>query len=126
MSLYTERFLTSSANVPAVPKYFVVKRKEGEFAKASPFLVTKKKTITGCFRLAVQEIRKAEGGLLVKTLTDQQSSRLLELQNIGDIDIIVVPHTTLITTTGVVVCRDLLNRTEAVSYTHLDVYKRQI
>ena len=63
-----KRFVTSSANVPLAPKYFVVNRKEGDLAKASLFLI--EKGITGCA---------------------------------GSVD------------------RDV----EAVSYTHLDVYKRQ-
>lgn len=32
-----EKFLMSSANVPAVPTYLVVKRKEGDFVKVSHF-----------------------------------------------------------------------------------------
>ena len=31
--------MTSSVNVPAVPKYLEVKGKEGDFAKMCPFLI---------------------------------------------------------------------------------------
>ena len=44
----------------------------------------------------------------METLNGQQGSKLLKLQKIGDIYLEVVPYTTLNTTTGVLVFRDLL------------------
>ena len=43
-----ERFVTSSANVPVELKCLVVKQKEGDFAKVTPFLT--EKAITDCAR----------------------------------------------------------------------------
>ena len=54
----TERLELSSANVLAVPKYLVVKRKEGDFVKASPFLI--KKAITGCAGSVVRTSEKPQ------------------------------------------------------------------
>ena len=45
-SVDAERIVTSSATVPAVLKYLMVNRKEGDFAKARPFLI--EKAVTGC------------------------------------------------------------------------------
>ena len=103
----TERFLTSSAAAQAVSRYLVVQRKEGDFTKVNLFLIGK--AVIGCPGPAVQDIRKSAGGLLVESLNDQQGSRLIKMQKIGDIEVDVVPHTTLNTTKGV----------RAVSYTHL-------
>ena len=36
-----EKVSAPSANMPAVPKYFVVKRKEDDFTKVGPFLIDK-------------------------------------------------------------------------------------
>ena len=77
-----ETFLISSANMPAVPKYLVAKRIEDDFAKVSPFLIDKANI--GCTRSAIQDIRKVAGGLLIETLNDKQTSRLLKLQKIGN------------------------------------------
>ena len=52
----TERCVTLFAKVAGVPNYLVVKRKVGNFAKVSPFLV--KKAMTVCVGLVVQDIRK--------------------------------------------------------------------
>ena len=105
----------------AMPKYLVVKQKDGDFAKVSLFLI--EKSITGCAESVVQDISKDTGGLLVETLIDQHGSRRLKLQTIGDTDVEVLPDTTLNTIKRVVVCRHLLNCTEgttaSVSYTHL-------
>ena len=66
-SVIAERLVASSATVPAVPKYLVVKQKEGDFKKVSTFFTDK--AVTGSL---VQNIRKAAGGVLVETLNDQQ------------------------------------------------------
>lgn len=47
----------------------------------SSFLI--EKAITGCAGLAVQDIIKAAGGLLVETVNDQQDSKLFKLQKVG-------------------------------------------
>ena len=75
--------------------------------------------------MLVTDIRKIVGGLLIEILVGQQGARLAVMKMIGDIGTEVSPHTTLNITNGVVVCHDLLNCAEPVSYTHLDVYKRQ-
>ena len=53
----------------------------------------------------------------MEELNNQQGSRLLKLQKIGDIEVVV--HTTLNTTKGVVVCRELLNCSEEETVTEL-------
>ena len=50
--------------------------------KMSSFLI--QKIITGCFGLAVQDIRKVAGGLLIATPNGQHGSKLFKLQKIGD------------------------------------------
>ena len=61
------------------------------------FLI-EKATITACSGLAVQDVKKVSGEFLVQTLNNQQSLELLNLQMIGDIDVKVILHTTLIIT----------------------------
>ena len=51
--------------------------------------------------------------------TDQQGSRLLKLQKIGDIEVGVVSHITLNTTKELVVCRGLLKCIEEEIATEL-------
>ena len=70
-----------------------MKQKKGDFKKVSHFLI--EKAVTSCTGSGIQEIRKAAGGLLVKTLNDDQGSRLLKLHKIRDIEVEVVHHTTL-------------------------------
>ena len=91
----------------AVPDYLVAKSTECDFVKDSAFLI--EKAITSCARTTLQDIKNSAGGLLVKTLNNQQCSKLLRLQKIGNREIKVVTHTTLNTTKGIVVCRVLLN-----------------
>ena len=57
------------ANVTAAPKYLVVKRKRGDFAKVSPFRI--EKAILVYAGSVVQNIRKSACELLVKILKDQ-------------------------------------------------------
>ena len=42
-----------------------------------------------------------------------------QAENVGDIDVEFIPHTTLNTTSGVLVCTDLLNLTEEEIATEL-------
>ena len=86
--------------MPAVQKYLVA----GDFANVGSFLITK--AVTGCDGSAEREIRKAPGRLLVETLNDQQDSRLLKLQKIGDIGIDTTPR---YKGGGVYSARDLMN-----------------
>ena len=81
----SERFVTPSATVPAVPKYLLVPQKEGDFAKVSLFFI--QKAITGCAGSTVQNVSKVTAGLLVGTLNDQQDSRLFNLQKVGHIEV---------------------------------------
>ena len=67
------------------------------------------KAVTGFAGSTVQDIRKSAGGLLVEGLNDLQGSRLLNMQKIGNIEVEFVPHTTLNTTNGVVVCLSLIH-----------------
>ena len=77
--------------------------------KISPFLI--EKAVSGCSGSAVQDNTKAAVGVLVETLNDQQGWRLLKMQKIRNVEVEVVPHTTLNTMNGVAMRRDLLNRT---------------
>ena len=54
--------MTSFAIVPAGRKYLVAKRKEGDFGKASPFVIEKD---------VIQDIRKAAYGLFVNTVYEK-------------------------------------------------------
>lgn len=116
-SVETERFLTQAATTVPVPRYLIVKQKEGDFANVSPFLI--QKSITACAGSAVKDIKKIGSGLMIETLNDEQGRKLLSMEKFGDVEVEVSPHATLNTTKGVVVCRDLLNCTEEEIATEL-------
>ena len=86
-----DRFVTSSANVLVVLKYHVVKWKEHDFAKVSPFLIEKFYHWLHWF--SRPGYQKIHGALLLDILNHQHSTKLLKLQRIGDIDVGVIPHT---------------------------------
>lgn len=62
--------LTKAAITTLVPRCMVVKQKEGDFTKVSPFLT--EKTITAHAGSSIKDIRKMNLGLMIKTLNDQQ------------------------------------------------------
>ena len=76
----------------------------------SHFLI--EESITAFAGSTTLDIRETAGGLLIETLNDQQGTRLLSIKKIGDINIELSPHTTLNTTKGVAVCRNLHSCTE--------------
>ena len=78
--------------MPVVPRCLVVRWKEGDFTKGSPFLI--ERVVTSYAGSAVEDNREAVGGLLIETLNDQQHSWLLKIQKIVDIEVEVVPHST--------------------------------
>ena len=88
--IYTWHCLPS----PAASKCLGVNQEAGDFAKVT-FSYWK-----SCHRLRWinrTEHHKNRRWNLLKTLNDQHSSKLLKLQQIRDIEVDVVPHTTLIT-----------------------------
>lgn len=98
--------LTSQESMDIVPRFLVVKRKEGDFANVSPFLIDKVlSSVVG----AVQSIRKIREGLLIETSSTSQARKLLKMEKFHDIEVSVVPHSSLNFTKGVITCRDLLN-----------------
>ena len=60
--------MTPLVNTPAVRKYLLVKRKQGNFKKMSPFL--KEESVTACAGAVDPDIRKTAGDLLMETPTD--------------------------------------------------------
>ncbi|CAH1099786.1 unnamed protein product [Psylliodes chrysocephalus] len=96
--------------VAPVPRFLLVKRKDKDnvesFDKVSPFLIAK--SIYGLIG-DTNSIRKTEDGLIIHTKSDKQSSRMLNVTKLNDIDVIVTPHGTLNISKGVIYCKDLLN-----------------
>ena len=90
-------------------KYLVVRcRNEGEtLTKVSPFLIRRvfSAAVTGDI-LSAKKLRN--GTLLVKTLNEAQSEKLLAMDNINGIPVEVQVHRTLNTCRGVITNYDLL------------------
>ncbi|XP_031332884.1 uncharacterized protein LOC116163173 [Photinus pyralis] len=89
-----------------VPRFLVLKRKEGDFTNVSPFLISK--TIYGIIG-NVKEVKKVKGELCIETVSSKQSKQMLKCERFAGFEIVVEPHKTLNTSRGVVFCRDLLN-----------------
>lgn len=99
---------TIREKVGSVPRFLVVKRKEGNFEKVSPFFISK--TMFGLVG-ELKSIKKLREGLLIECVSAAQASRLLKITRLRDIEVEVVPHATLNVSKGVVTCKDLLNCT---------------
>lgn len=97
---------TSSRNDESIPKYFVIKREEGDFSKVNPFVIAK---IINESVGSVTNIKKVREGLLIETANRKQAENLIGLTRFGEFPVQVVPHSTLNYSKGVINCRDLLN-----------------
>lgn len=106
--LRNKEFLSVERAEPALPKFIVISRKEGDFSKVSPFLIDKllAQIISSKF-----EVKKINEGLLVECTAARQIENLLKTTQLGDFEVDIKPHGTLNTSKGVIVCRDLLNST---------------
>ncbi|XP_018576628.1 uncharacterized protein LOC108915146 [Anoplophora glabripennis] len=88
------------------PRFLIVKRIEGDFARVNPFTI--EKNLYGVIGNA-KNISKIREGLLVETVSAAQSRCLLKAKKIGEFAVEVVPHNNLNTSRGVIYCQDLLN-----------------
>ncbi|CAH0555080.1 unnamed protein product [Brassicogethes aeneus] len=98
----------ATEKVVMLPRFLVIKRSEGDFLKVNPFVVSK--ILYGLIG-EVKSIKKIKDGLLVETVSNKQSEKLLSLVRFGDFDVSVQRHRTLNTSKGLITCPDLLNCT---------------
>ncbi|CAH1110610.1 unnamed protein product [Psylliodes chrysocephalus] len=92
----------------ALPRFLVVKRKEGDFSKISPFLIEKALNgICGPTKMT----KKTKEGLLLETVSPRQAKKILTMTKLCDIEVEVIPHKTLNNSKGIIYCPDLLNCT---------------
>jgi len=91
------------------PKYMVITRKDNKsFENVSPFLI--KKSIDYICAGEVATCKKTRAGsLLVRTKNFLQSTKLLKLKNMADIEVTVTEHKTLNLSKGVIYCNELRN-----------------
>lgn len=90
-----------------VPRFLIMKKIDGtDFSKVSPFLIHK--TMYGLIG-EIKMLKKIKDGLLVETVSNAQSNRLLKTERFADMPVVVIPHGTLNISKGVIFCRDLLN-----------------
>ncbi|XP_031337236.1 uncharacterized protein LOC116182311 [Photinus pyralis] len=99
---------TTRETEESVPRFLVVKRKEGDFNNVSPFLISK--SLYGLLG-EVKNVKKVKGELLIETRTSKQSKQFLKAKRLGEFEVKVEPHMALNTSKGVVYCKDLLNCT---------------
>ena len=98
--------LLSQRTAESSPRFLIVKRKEGDFTKVSPFLI--EKVLSGNIG-NVKSARKIKEGLLIESNNPTQSKKLLSLKKFHEFDVEVTPHMSLNYSKGVVTCQDLLN-----------------
>lgn len=91
-----------------LPRFLVIKKKEGDFSKDSPFLINK--LLFGIVG-NLKSVRKSREGLIVETVSASQAGKLLRTKRLGETDVEVIAHQTLNVSRGVIYCRDLLNCT---------------
>lgn len=90
------------------PKYFVIRRRSGNFQTISPFYIDRVvKEHIG----VVKSIKKERGKLIIETMHTEQSEDILKLDKLGEFEITVTPHNFLNTAKGVITCMDLRNCT---------------
>lgn len=92
--------LTGQEVTEVTPHFLVMKKKEGDFSKVSPFLIDR--IVSECAGVT-KSVKKIE------TANATQSKKLLSLKRFADDEVEVIPHNTLNYCKGVVVCSDLLN-----------------
>lgn len=100
--------LLSQGNAEITPRFLIVKRREGDFSKVSPFLI--EKVLSGLVG-NVKSVKKNKEGLLIETNNPNQTKKLLKQTKFHEFDIEVTPHAFLNYSKGVITCRDLLNCT---------------
>lgn len=90
------------------PSFFVVTRSEPDvtFNGVSPFKLNNY-IIKDIGHVQVKKLR--DGSLLIETQSKEQATSLMSLKILGNLPIIVKPHTTLNTSKGIIYSRDLLN-----------------
>ncbi|GBM56312.1 hypothetical protein AVEN_125063-1 [Araneus ventricosus] len=100
----------SSKEYPSSSRFFVIKRKEGNFKHVSAILIYQSiLSIAG----EMKSIKKcSNGNILVETATSNQVSQIVKLKNIGQHEVIVAPHFTLNQSKGLVSEAELQNDTE--------------
>lgn len=89
----------SQRHAGTIPRFLIVKRKEGDFCKVSSFLIEKviQETVG-----TLKSARKIREGLRIETNNMNQSKKLLGLKKFGNYEIEVTPHASLNYTKGVV------------------------
>ncbi|XP_041565726.1 hybrid signal transduction protein dokA-like [Drosophila elegans] len=89
------------------PKFIVIKSKnESSFKTVSPFII--EKSVDFACGGRVDSVKKTrDGGLLIKTKNNTQTTKLLKLTKIGDMEITATEHKTLNFSKGVIYCNDL-------------------
>ncbi|KAK5640937.1 hypothetical protein RI129_009484 [Pyrocoelia pectoralis] len=95
-----ESFGTSEKE-DSVPRFLILKKKDGDFTNISPFLISK--TLYGLIG-NVKEVKKVKGELLIETVSSKQSRQLIKCEHFGGFEIEVVPHGALNMSKGVVYC----------------------
>ncbi|XP_023226914.1 uncharacterized protein LOC111627548 [Centruroides sculpturatus] len=99
----------SSSNQPA---YLIVHAMgETTLSKRSPFLIQKLFESTIGHLKKIQKLRS--GDLLVEAASPQQSEKLLKMKSLGDIQVIITPHTSLNSSRGVISEIDLMCEDES-------------
>nr|XP_023026925.1 uncharacterized protein LOC111514915 [Leptinotarsa decemlineata] len=91
-----------------IPRFLIMRRKNGDFTRVSPFLIHR--VMYGLIG-TTNDLKKVKDGLLIETKTRAQAERLLSIEKFSEFEVEVVPHKTLNKSKGVVFCKDFLNCT---------------
>ena len=94
----------SSYSAPT-PRYLVMKKVTGDFSKDNPFFIAK--TLKGMIQF--KNVKKIRDGLLIETEKVIDSQKLLKVVNFGSFPVVVVPHSSLNYSKGVVSWKDLID-----------------
>lgn len=91
-------------------KFYVIKPTEGTFHTTSPFLIYQ--SLTKIIKEYKKVTKLRDGSLLVEIHNPEQSAKLLEIKNIGNTPVSIIPHPRLNITKGTINCPDLKNCTK--------------
>ncbi|XP_023237238.1 uncharacterized protein LOC111636263 [Centruroides sculpturatus] len=99
----------SSSNQPS---YLIVHATgETPLSKRSLFLIQK------LFELNIEHLKKIQkfrsGDLLIEAASPQQSEKLLKTKSLGDVQVTIIPHTSLNSSHGVISEIDLMSEDES-------------
>lgn len=98
-----------SEKVRILPRFLIIKKiDQSNFEKTNPFFISK--SLYGLVG-ELKDIKKVKEGLLVQTVSNSQSNRLLGLKTFLESPVEVNAHKSLNFSKGVIYCRDLLNCT---------------